>query len=303
MAEADRLLIGDRAAELFVHFATSWWELESVPTLEKDRTLYRTWTDAIPGALAEESRLFLNDAWTTGPTLDALLTAPATYVNATLATIYGLPAPAGTGFQKVALDPARGSGMLTQGSFLAEHAKPDQTSPTLRGKFVMAQLFCTPPAPPPPDIVVRPPTVDPRLSTRERFAQHTTEKRCADCHVYMDPLGFSFEHFDAAGRWRDVDGGKAVDATGALKGTDVDGPLDGVPSLAAKLLASPSVAACAATQWFRYAFGRSEQTSGDLCTVNALADTLTAPKGDFKQMVRATVRMAQFRNRSPESQP
>ncbi len=301
-AETDRLLAGDRAAELFVHFATSWWELESVPTLDKDRTLYRTWTDQIPGALAEETRLFLTDAWTSGPTLATLLTTPATFVNPTLAAFYNLPPTSGSGFEKVALDPARGSGMLTQGSFLAEHAKPDQTSPTLRGKFVMAQLFCTPPAPPPPDIVVRPPTVDPRLSTRERFAQHTTEQRCANCHIYMDPLGFSFEHFDAAGRWRDVDAGKPVDASGMLSGTDVDGPLNGVPSLAAKLIESPTVASCAATQWFRYAFGRSEETSGDLCTVNALADALAGPKGDFKQMVRATVRMAQFRNRPPEVQ-
>jgi hypothetical protein len=304
MAETDRLLASDRAAELFVHFATSWWELEQVPTLDKDRTLYRTWTDEIPGALAEETRLFLTDAWTAGPTLAALLTTPATFVNQTLADFYGLASsPAGDDFEKVALDPTRGSGMLTQGSFLAAHAKVDQTSPTLRGKFVMAQLFCDAPPPPPPDIVVRPPTVDPRLSTRERFAQHTTEQLCATCHIYMDPVGFSFEHFDAVGRWRDVDGGKPVDATGMLRGTDVDGPLDGVPSLAAKLIASPEVATCAATQWFRYAFGRSEQTQGDVCTIGALADALTGPKGDFKQMVRATVRMAQFRNRSPETNP
>jgi hypothetical protein len=302
LAETDRLLASDRAAELFVHFATSWWELESVPTLDKDRTLYRTWTDEIPAAMAEETRLFLTGAWTTGPTLATLLTAPATYVNPTLAAFYGLPPTSGAGFEKVALDPARGSGMLTQGSFLAAHAKPDQTSPTLRGKFVMAQLFCSAPPPPPPDIVIRPPVVDPRLSTRERFAQHTVDQRCADCHIYMDPLGFSFEHFDATGRWRDNDGGKPVDASGMVQGTDVEGPIDGVPSLAAKLIESPQVAHCAATQWFRYAFGRSEQTAGDRCTVTALADALDAPKGDFRQMVRATVRMAQFRNRPPEAQ-
>ena len=55
------------------------------------------------------------------------------------------------------------------------------------------------------------------------------------------------------------------------------------------------------TQWFRYAFGRSEQTSGDLCAISALASTLTGPGGDFKQMVRQTVRMAAFRNLPPEA--
>ena len=79
-----------------------------------------------------------------------------------------------------------------------------------------------------------------------------------------------------------------------LTGTDVDGPLDGVPSLAARLAASDEVASCTATQWFRYAFGRAEQSPGDLCTVDKLAAAFKGANGDgdFRKMVRATVRMA-----------
>ena len=247
--------------------------------------------------------MFLTDAWNSGPTLTTLLTAPVTFADASLAAYYGLPAPAGDGYQQIALDPTRAAGMLTQGSFLAVHAKADQTSPVLRGKFVRAQLFCTPPPPPPPSIVVAPPVVDPRLPTRERFAQHTADPVCAGCHTLMDPIGFAFENWDAGGVWRDTDADQPVDATGSLTGTDVDGDLNGVPSLAAKLAGSAQVASCAATQWFRYAFGRSEQTSGDLCAIADLAATLTGPGGDFKKMVRQTVQMAAFRNLPPESQP
>jgi len=298
LAETDRLLAGPRAVELFVHVAQQWWELDGLPTLDKDRSLYRTWTDATPDALAEETRLFLTDAWQGTPTLKTLLTAPVTFADADLATFYGLPAPAGAGYQRVDLDPTRAAGMLTQGSFLATHAKADQTSPVLRGKFVRAQLFCTPPQPPPPDIVVMPPTVDPRLSTRQRFAMHVADPLCAACHQRMDPIGFAFEHYDAAGRWRDIDGGQPVDATGMLTETDVDGALDGVPSLATRLAASDEVATCTARQWFRYAFGRSEQlqSAGDMCAIDKLAGALKGPQGDFRKMVRATVRMAAFRN-------
>lgn len=303
LAQTDRLLAQGRAAELFVHFASEWWEVEPVTGIDKNRSLYRNWTDATPGALANETSLFLTDAWNNGPTLKALLTAPVTFADSSLAAYYGLPDPGGTGFQRIALDPTRAAGMLTQGAFLAVHAKADQTSPVLRGKFVRAQLFCTPPPPPPPSVVVAPPVVDPRLPTRARFAQHTADPFCAGCHTLMDPIGFAFEHGDAAGVWRDTDADQPVDATGALTGTDVDGNLDGIPSLAAKLAGSAQVASCAATQWFRYAFGRSEQTNGDLCTISALAAALTGPKGDFKQMVRQTVRMAAFRNLPPESQP
>ncbi|HSY42003.1 MAG TPA: DUF1592 domain-containing protein [Polyangia bacterium] len=301
LAQADRLLADPRASDLFVHFASEWWEIEPLATMDKDESLYPAWTDATPAVLAQETTLFLADAWKNGPTLASLLTAPVTFADASLASYYGLPAPSGDGYQRIALDPSRAAGMLTQGSFLAVHAKANQTSPVLRGKFVRAQLLCTPPPPPPPSIVVSPPVVDPRLPTRQRFAQHTADAFCASCHTLMDPIGFAFENYDPIGRWRDTDADVPVDATGALTGTDVDGDLNGVPSLAGKLAMSAEVGTCAATQWFRYAFGRSEQTSGDLCAISALASTLTGPGGDFKQMVRQTVRMAAFRNLPPEA--
>jgi hypothetical protein len=303
LVQTDRLLSQGRAAELFVHFASERWEVEGVTGIDKNRSLYRNWTDATPAALATQASLFLTDAWNNGPTLAALLTAPVTFADTSLAATYGLPDPGGSGFQRIALDPTRAAGMLTQAAFLAVHAKADQTSPVLRGKFVRAQLFCRPPPPPPPTIVVAPPVVDPRLPTRARFAQHTADAFCAGCHALMDPIGFAFEHQDAAGAWRDTDADQPVDATGVLAGTDVDGTLDGIPRLAARLAGSAQVATCAATQWFRYAFGRSEQTDGDLCTISALAAALSAPGGDFKKMVRQTVRMAAFRNLAPESQP
>jgi len=37
---------------------------------------------------------------------------------------------------------------------------------------------------------------------RERMAQHRTNPACSSCHQLMDPIGLSFEHFDATGRWR-----------------------------------------------------------------------------------------------------
>jgi len=42
------------------------------------------------------------------------------------------------------------------------------------------------------------------LTMRERMAQHRTNLACSACHQLMDPIGLSFEHFDATGRWRDL---------------------------------------------------------------------------------------------------
>jgi hypothetical protein len=121
----------------------------------------------------------------------------------------------------------------------------------------------------------------------------------------MDPIGFGFEHYDAAGRWRDVDGEQPVDATGSLKGTDVDGPYDGVVQLAGKLAGSAEVTTCSATQWFRYAFGRSEVLPADACALATLADALAGKNGggDFRTVVRTTVQLPEFRLRAPEASP
>lgn len=293
-AEVERLLETPRALEAFGHFVSQWWELGSLATLEKDRRIYRDWRATLPALFAEEQRQFLAHAWAGSLSLETLLRAPYTFVNAELASFYGLPLPKGPGFQRVELDPTRASGMLTQGALLATHAKANQTSPIHRGKWVRARLFCVTPPPPPNDIVVRPPAVNPRLSTRERFAQHTEEPACAGCHQLMDPIGFGFEHYDATGRYREMDGGKPVDASGELTFTDVDGPFDGVPELAERLLESAQVRACVATQWFRYAFGRSERTEADRCAIAELSAGLAERGGDLRAMIRATTRQPLF---------
>ena len=79
-----------------------------------------------------------------------------------------------------------------------------------------------------------------------------------------------------------------------LTGTDVDGPVDGVQQLAARLLDSAQVRRCVASQWFRWAFGRNEQTDDDLCTVGQLAHALDTGGGDLRGLVRATVQSPTF---------
>jgi len=59
-------------------------------------------------------------------------------------------------------------------------------------------------------------------SLRERMEAHRANPVCATCHRPMDPLGFALEHFDAIGRWRDTDGGAAIDAAIELQGTPID---------------------------------------------------------------------------------
>ena len=300
--EARRLLAAPPARAVVASFHASWLGLDRLTELDKDPVAFPMWKPALPSAFHAETERFVDEVvWKGEGSLAALLDARYTFVDATLATFYGLPAPAGNAFQRVATDPSRRRGLLTQGSFLAVHAKPDQTSPVHRGRFVREQLFCTTPPPPPSDIEIRPPRLDPRKTTRERFAQHTADQSCAGCHTLLDPIGFGFEHYDGIGRWRDSEGGIAVDGSGALGGTDVDGPFDGAAELSERLAESAQVARCYATQWFRFAYGRGE-TAADTCSLAQLSAAFAGAKGDVRELLVALTQTDAFRFRRAASE-
>src|SRR5262249_16874637 len=141
-----------------------------------------------------------------GDTIATLLTSKKSFVNAQLAKFYGVSAPPGDGFALVDLPPNERAGLLTQASVMSVLAGAEEPSPILRGKFVREKLLCETISPPPPGVDLRPPRFDPKQTKKERFAQHRTNPSCAYCHEAMDPTGFGFEHYDAVGAWRTVDG-------------------------------------------------------------------------------------------------
>jgi hypothetical protein len=91
---------------------------------------------------------------------------------------------------------------------------------------VLENLLGTPPPPPPPNV---PPfgaaTKGKVLTMREQMQIHRSNPICASCHGRMDPIGFALENYDGVGRWRDVDAGVKIDASGTLPdGTSFQGP-------------------------------------------------------------------------------
>ena len=94
-----------------------------------------------------------------------------------------------------------------------------RTSPVIRGKWILDNVLGVPPPPPPPDVPAlkeNTGSAGKNLSIRERMAEHRKNPACSGCHQLMDPVGFSLENYDAVGRWRTVDEGKAIDVAGSL---------------------------------------------------------------------------------------
>ncbi|HEY0709690.1 MAG TPA: DUF1588 domain-containing protein, partial [Polyangia bacterium] len=177
---------------------------------------------------------------------------------------------------------------------LAVHALPNQSSPVARGKFVREQVLCQETAPPPPNLNVTPPDVDPTKTTRERFAEHTASPACSGCHALMDPIGFGFESYDAVGRFRSMDGGRPVDNAGWITSSaDADGNFRGARQLVEKLAGSAQVRDCVATQWFRYGMGRFDGP-GDGCSLQRLRQAFAASGGDLKEVLIALTQTESF---------
>jgi len=115
--------------------------------------------------------------------------------------------------------------LLGHASVLTVTSYANRTSVVLRGKWVLENLLGAPPPPPPPNVPPLPANdMAKPTSLRERMQQHRANPVCASCHTKMDPLGFSMEHFDAVGRWRETDGGAPIDATITLDESRVDSP-------------------------------------------------------------------------------
>jgi len=152
--------------------------------------------------------------------------------------------------------------------------------------------------PSPPDDIPPPRPAAPNLSTRERFAEHGQTACARACHELIDPLGFAFEHFDGVGRYRQSDGGKPVDASGAVELDGVALRFDGAPDLMKQLATNDSARACFAKHWFGFALGR-RLTDDDTGSMNVGYAGFARNDFDMRDLLAAVASSKTFRFRKP----
>ncbi|WP_437727915.1 DUF1592 domain-containing protein [Sorangium sp. So ce861] len=301
-AHARRLLDDPRARAAVANFHAQWLQLSNIDTLTKDPAVYPSFDAGLPALLRAETEAFLEHVVFDDAAGDVatLLTAPYSLMNAELRAFYGLPAgPAGApdALAIVPLDPSQRAGFLTHASLLSVLAKPNQSSPVLRGKFVRERLLCQILPPPPPDVDIQPPDVREGIPTRRRFEQHAADPSCSGCHKLMDPIGFGFERYDGIGLYREADQGVPIDASGEIGGTGgADGPFDGAVELAHRLAQSDGVRQCVATQWFRFGYGRAEQAE-DECSMTQIQAAFAESGYNIKALLVALTQTDAFRYR------
>lgn len=277
-AQAARLLDSPCGHRTVAHFYSQWLELDRVRELAKDPELFPEFNPELRESMARETERFVEAmTWEQDALLADMYTAQHSYLDRRSAPLYGLSSDADLP-EHTALPESR-AGLLTQPSFLALHAKFDETSPVLRGAHLLARHLCRTPPPPPAELMVEPPAPDPTLSTRQRWAAHSNDPTCAGCHQQIDPVGFALEGFDALGRERQFDQGIEVDTSGGVPSIGVPaGTLEGGAELSVAVGTSEAVRECFARHWFRFALGRLERNTqpADEDTLAMLTEALAS---------------------------
>jgi hypothetical protein len=299
-------MLADPLARLGVkRFYEQWLPLTEVsgPTADAERVPHMGDT-ALAADLVEETRRFMDDVlWDAGGAVPDILTSRYTFVNANLAKLYGLAAPAAGAWQKVTFDQSSPrAGFLTQGALMAAGSHGDKPSNTRRGQMVREQLLCQDVPAPPPGVNANLPPPQANETEQQTFARHTTDASCAACHNLMDPIGWGLSGFDAAGAIRTKDSnGQPLSVKGQVNGMtppDFNGPVE----LGQKLAASDDFKACFAKQLFRYVYGRVE-TSADTAGITELEGAFTTAKWDLRGGLAALVGSDGFRYRNKGDAP
>jgi hypothetical protein len=231
-AQVRRMLADPKSKSLSKEFGFQWLNMAKLAEIEPDSRLFPNASgtlDARP-LFRRELELFLDSVLRSDQPVTTLLTADYTYLNETLAQIYGISTVKGGQFQRVTLPDSKRYGLLGKGAVLMVTSYPNRTAPVLRGAWILDRILGTPPYQPPPGVGDLKPQGGSKPATlRARFEEHSRNKTCFSCHGVMDPIGFALEYFDTIGQYRtlDPDTGEAIDTSGVMSdGTKINGPDD-----------------------------------------------------------------------------
>ncbi|WDE96525.1 DUF1592 domain-containing protein [Lentisphaera profundi] len=202
--QVERMLSDPKAAYLTKSFTDSWLHLSKLGEMPPDkRKFHNYYRDNLEAFMQEETRRFFDYILYNNRPITDFIDADYSFVNKQLAELYGLEGVVSPRFSKITWPAGtpRG-GLLGQASVLTVSANGVETSPVIRGAWILENILGTPPAPPPPDVEALEPDIRGAKTLKERLSKHRDVETCADCHSKIDPYGFPLEFYDPIGEFR-----------------------------------------------------------------------------------------------------
>jgi hypothetical protein len=289
--EVTRLMALPRVRENLGRIFLKWAGLGAGVTTELPADQFPGYDQALRDSLQTEAARFFGELLGAGGSVADLLTTRTSFVDARLATLYGVKA-AGD-FAPVTLPEGERAGLLTQAAFLVSKSRGEPI--VHRGKWVREELLCGDIPSPPPTLNTDPPEgemLTPRQFSQRRIGSQT----CGACHSLMDGLGLAFANYDPLGRFvtRDEQGA-AIDASGEVIESDLDGPITNALALARKLAGSEQVRGCVETRLLSYALGRNVPLGA--CAQKGVDQQVAAGGGRLLDVMAAIALAPDFRTR------
>ncbi len=281
-AQVRRLFETDpRARDTAVRLVREWLGIDRIDDSAKDSLVYPEFKSEKPKIVAESRDFVRSVAFESTGNVSELFDADWTVDSGPLSL-----------YQVAGAGPIAGSsrlrdriGILNQAAFLATYANAHESHPVFRGVAIAQRVTCLNlDSPASFNIQVVPPLPDPTKTTRELFSAHPADEICAGCHDIIDPFGFSFEHFDGMGAYRELDNGKPVDSrvTVAVE-QDYDGVFADSNEFALALAQSERVRECFTRFMFRAAkaTGDNAATPGETEFMEFWSQQQEASLGDM----------------------
>lgn len=207
-SEVKRLLSSEASDAFVADFLDSWLNLRDLGSMPPDPdTFWLYYAANLEDEMKTETRMFLRDLIDRDASVTEMLSGRHSFINRDLAKLYGIvdlvPAETANEFRRVTFDDARRGGLLGQASILTVSANGIETSPVVRGVWLLENILGTPTPPPPDDVPAIEPDTRGALTIRDQLTKHRDNATCFQCHRKIDPLGFAMESFDAIGQTRE----------------------------------------------------------------------------------------------------
>lgn len=299
--QVQRMLEDERSLSFVEHFTDTWLRINTLGSMPPDpKAFEQYYRDRLQDCFKTETRMFFQDLLRSNGSIVNFLDSDYTFLNGPLAAQYGIEGVTGEQFRKVTLSPEdhRG-GLLGQGSILTLTANGIETSPVVRGIWVLENLLGTPPPPPPPDVEPLEPDTRGTTTIREQLEKHRNVATCAECHRRIDPAGFALEFFDPIGGYRthyhaQGNRGPMVNGSGQLPSGET---FDDEQSLKKLLLARKDRFAEALTEkLMTYATGR-RMTFRDDAEIKRIAAALEANGYGLRDLIVLVANSETFKRR------